>query len=262
MLVVVPEVAMHPEADALLDAIWDNPQEDTPRLVYADWLQENGHEKYAEFIRVCVLLARKVLPADERRRLRQQRHRLGQQIIKERPEATQIITHCNPPNGIPFECYIVPAADFVKEWPRWWPFVQPRRLLLTNLCDAGSGVADCGYMDRVVALACEGEVTRVWGHNREDADWNPVSGILLAELAGSKHLQKLTALKIEPIVATVRELSAFAQTPLAARLTELRLWLQFWDGSREDLRVLHGGAPQQIRQFVDDYAVRLLGAQA
>ena len=43
---------MHPEADAFLDAIFDNPDDDTPRLVYADWLQEHGQENYAQFIRL------------------------------------------------------------------------------------------------------------------------------------------------------------------------------------------------------------------
>jgi uncharacterized protein (TIGR02996 family) len=42
---------MHPEADAFLDAIFDHPDDDTPRLVYADWLQEGGYEDYAQFIR-------------------------------------------------------------------------------------------------------------------------------------------------------------------------------------------------------------------
>ncbi len=40
---------------ALLAAIWEYPHEDTPRLVYADWLQEQGGEANvarAEFIRV------------------------------------------------------------------------------------------------------------------------------------------------------------------------------------------------------------------
>jgi uncharacterized protein (TIGR02996 family) len=37
---------------ALLAAIRDNPEDDTPRLVYADWLQEHGDEARAEFIRV------------------------------------------------------------------------------------------------------------------------------------------------------------------------------------------------------------------
>jgi uncharacterized protein (TIGR02996 family) len=43
---------------ALLAAIWEDPHEDTPRLVYADWLQENGQPERAEFIRVQCELAR------------------------------------------------------------------------------------------------------------------------------------------------------------------------------------------------------------
>lgn len=40
-----------PEGAALLRAILMHPAEDTPRLVYADWLQERGDEARAEFIR-------------------------------------------------------------------------------------------------------------------------------------------------------------------------------------------------------------------
>ena len=43
---------------ALLTAIADSPDEDTPRLVYADWLDENGDPDKAEFIRVQIELAR------------------------------------------------------------------------------------------------------------------------------------------------------------------------------------------------------------
>src|SRR5438094_4748150 len=46
------------DADALLDAIFDNPDDDTPRLVYADWLQEHGQANYAEFIRLQCAAAR------------------------------------------------------------------------------------------------------------------------------------------------------------------------------------------------------------
>ena len=49
---------MHPEADALLDAIFDAPDDDTPRLVYADWLQEHGHEDYAQFIQLRLVQRR------------------------------------------------------------------------------------------------------------------------------------------------------------------------------------------------------------
>ncbi len=42
------------EREAFMRAICDNPDDDTPRLVFADWLQENGEEDRAEFIRAQV----------------------------------------------------------------------------------------------------------------------------------------------------------------------------------------------------------------
>src|SRR5215216_6655639 len=41
-----------PENPALLAAIIAHPDEDTPRLMYADWLDENGDPARAEFIRL------------------------------------------------------------------------------------------------------------------------------------------------------------------------------------------------------------------
>src|SRR5438270_4460779 len=38
----------------LLRAIETNPEDDAPRLVYADWLEENGNQPRAEFIRLQV----------------------------------------------------------------------------------------------------------------------------------------------------------------------------------------------------------------
>lgn len=46
-----------PDADALLRSIVRHPDDDTPRLVYADWLQENGRAEEAEFLRVQCHLA-------------------------------------------------------------------------------------------------------------------------------------------------------------------------------------------------------------
>jgi uncharacterized protein (TIGR02996 family) len=43
--------------DAFLQAIFDAPEDDTPRLVYADWLDEHGEPERAEFIRVQIQLA-------------------------------------------------------------------------------------------------------------------------------------------------------------------------------------------------------------
>src|SRR5690348_826131 len=42
---------------AFLDRITSNPEDDTPRLIYADWLEEHGFGERAEFIRVQCQLA-------------------------------------------------------------------------------------------------------------------------------------------------------------------------------------------------------------
>lgn len=42
----------------LLRAVCESPDDDTPRLVFADWLDEHGDPERAEFIRVQIALAR------------------------------------------------------------------------------------------------------------------------------------------------------------------------------------------------------------
>jgi uncharacterized protein (TIGR02996 family) len=56
--------------DAFLQAILENLDDDTPRLVYADWLDEHGDPERADFIRVQGLLARQ---------------RKGRKLLPERP---------------------------------------------------------------------------------------------------------------------------------------------------------------------------------
>lgn len=46
------------ERDALLAAILSSPEDDTPRMIYADWLEERGEVERADFVRVQCELAR------------------------------------------------------------------------------------------------------------------------------------------------------------------------------------------------------------
>jgi uncharacterized protein (TIGR02996 family) len=50
-----------PTHDSLLQAVLDAPDEDAPRLVYADWLMEHDDAERGEFIRLSVLLYRQGL---------------------------------------------------------------------------------------------------------------------------------------------------------------------------------------------------------
>lgn len=47
------------EADALLAAVLARPEDDAPRLIYADWLDEHGHPERAAFIRLQVERSRR-----------------------------------------------------------------------------------------------------------------------------------------------------------------------------------------------------------
>ena len=49
---------MRPDERSLYSAILADPDDDTVRLAYADWLDENGQSERAEFIRVQIELAR------------------------------------------------------------------------------------------------------------------------------------------------------------------------------------------------------------
>lgn len=44
--------------EAFLQSIVENPDDDTPRLIFADWLEENGQGERAEFVRVQCELAK------------------------------------------------------------------------------------------------------------------------------------------------------------------------------------------------------------
>ena len=52
------------DGEALLRAICEQPWENTPRLIYADWLDENGNPGRAEFIRLQIEL--EGIPPNER----------------------------------------------------------------------------------------------------------------------------------------------------------------------------------------------------
>lgn len=54
---------MNPDERALLSGLAAHPDADLPRLVYADWLEERGFERRAEFIRLqCEVATKETLP--------------------------------------------------------------------------------------------------------------------------------------------------------------------------------------------------------
>jgi uncharacterized protein (TIGR02996 family) len=70
------------DPDALLSAITANPDEDTPRLVYADWLDEHGEAERAEFIRVQCKLEHLPRTSDEGKLLAEREKHLQAKLFR------------------------------------------------------------------------------------------------------------------------------------------------------------------------------------
>lgn len=73
--------------EAFLRAIFDNPEDDTARLVYADFLQENGEEDRAQFIRVQCELAVKHYYSDHTDRVIELESRQQELLWRLEPES-------------------------------------------------------------------------------------------------------------------------------------------------------------------------------
>jgi hypothetical protein len=236
-------------------------------LAYADWLQEQGYEDYARYIRLSIRIAREMQHPDERARLRLQRNLLGQEIMQAHPraftEGGALLHYASSDFGIATPYHETDADEFLKNWPHWWPFVWPKALILRAVTGYELALGMCDYLRRITSLECEGDVDGLgFEVAREDVSWYPVSGMLLRAFINNPRLAQVRALKVEPIQATAVELLKFGESQVASQLEALHLWVQFPDGSREDLRAEKGFLKEQITDFVTEHILRFRSESA
>lgn len=249
------------DADLLLDAIWANPDDDTPRLVYADWLQEHGYEDYAHYIRLSIRIAREMQHPDERARLRHERYLLGAAIMKAHPRAFPeygyALHYAQSNFGIATAYHETDADDFLENSAHWWPFLRPKMLMLRAVTFREQALGQCDYLRRITALECEGRVDEgSFEVSRENIQWHPISGTLIRTLLNNSGFDALRALEVQPIEATATQLLRLGDSRLAEQLEELHLWVQFPDGSREDLRARKEHMKEEITAFVTEHMRR------
>jgi uncharacterized protein (TIGR02996 family) len=204
------------ERRALMAAIIANPDDDMPRLAFADWLQEHGdkHDRArAAFIRLQVEAERlpecdrsreKMATQAERLRKRHAKHWVGPLArLKKEP-----LFH----RGLLFHVDLTPAA-FLKPTTQQaliegLPLVGTNGLLLSGPSKKSDQIAASPVLGLVPALAW-------WYTQMNDAE--------LKALAKSPHTGSLTALTLEKILATDAGLKALAKSPRFAGLRKLRL---------------------------------------
>lgn len=184
---------------AFLDAICEQPHDDTARLVYADWLTEQGRSDRAEFVRVEVELARTPPDTDSAERRRRVLLERRAELLKRHKAA-----------------WLAPFAPFAKESSFERGFVQdlevPAHVFVQNA-------------EKWFALT---PLTRVKINTCFELNWNGHGRTWwTASLLTSPHLSRLESLDLETLHLREADLAELTAQPDVWRLRELLL---AWNG--------------------------------
>jgi uncharacterized protein (TIGR02996 family) len=273
---------MHPEADALLDAIWDNPDDDTPRLVYADWLQEHDHEDYAQFIRLSLQADGGSKPPAERRRLGIERRPYWKQCLrrlKQRTGGLPKTMQCYDSSGflraacVPgqntgltsrgyfrglCEKLVGAAADVVRTVPGWWPVVTPRELSVYHVTGhEGEAVSTIGrHLPWLRSLHCLSR-PGMDVHDIDEYYFPPFQGSVFARLAEPGLFPRLQTLRACIAFTDIAALTAFAQSALCLQLQSLQIEVRL-PGTDDYRKVLvyDKKQPGDIRRALEEFIAR------
>jgi uncharacterized protein (TIGR02996 family) len=240
-------MASQSEREGLLDAIRSAPDDDTPRLVYTDWLDEHGEPERAAFIRAQVAEARAERELEElgvlQPRLLLPSPRQSERLFKAHRAKIQGGLPTGQPcpiefrRGFPEIAFPRTAQAFLK-WADALCAGPLRRLNLVNVSPRElATIVRRGYLRRVEELLFA-------AHPRTSPD---------------ETLQMLAALTWAPDVASLRHLilmfptgapidtrqaiEAITRAPQSSRLAELSFWVDSgFDASA--LELLAGRLPQ------------------
>jgi uncharacterized protein (TIGR02996 family) len=233
------------QEDAFLEAICEEPDDDTVRLIFADWLEERGDPR-GEFIRIqCAVAA--MPEEDERRKTLEDR---AEQLLRQhRPRwvgalssrVAEYVFRCGFVEEITVSAaaLITHGRDLLRHHPIRTVRVGSLAMLPDTPTHPGQyGVSDflrLPCLDRLAALHLGGqglgdqrvralaETARLTGLRLLDLENNGLTIASVHALAASPHLPRLAALLLNRNPLDSLGVQALAGSSLAARLTWLEL---------------------------------------
>jgi uncharacterized protein (TIGR02996 family) len=165
-------------SDSLLRAVIDQPAEDAPRLVYADWLDEHGDTDRAEFIRTQIALVRGPDPAKTADLRRRERELLAAHEAEWTVPLRGVVRRARFERGFP-ERVSVPA-DVIAGAGKIFKLAPVRHLIVTGTAE--------GLADMVAGMKQLRSVETL--EFRESG----IDAAAVARLAASPYLRGLTGL--------------------------------------------------------------------
>jgi uncharacterized protein (TIGR02996 family) len=197
--------------EALFRAILEEPWEDAHRLVYADWLDENGQPERGQFIRVQIARAR--LPANDL----QEKKLLRQEKILAQGRKSTWKAELPRFKGVTwgdFERGFIGAVRFRSAYR----FRQFAREVVTRAPIEVVRLASAGSL---TALSKSPALARIRTLYLDFLEINDRSNI--GELTRSPHLGRLTLLSLRSSRVGTGDVRALAQAKTFPRLAELDL---------------------------------------
>jgi uncharacterized protein (TIGR02996 family) len=199
-------------ADAFLQAIRDAPEDDTPRLIFADWLEEQGDPASvarAEFIRVQCALA--TLPEDDDRRWAletRQKQLLWQHGKHWARPLRRLVRTWEFRRGF-IEGITVRTGDFLANGDELFRLAPIRHVRLLGAADLLPELAGSPHLARMRGL---------------DLRHQPIDADHFRFLMRSTHLQELHALNLRgTALCTTAGMRLLATWPALAALRSLDL---------------------------------------
>lgn len=221
------------DQDAFLRAICDQPDEDTPRLAFADFLDDSGggvNAAWAELIRVQVPLARG--PGADRDRLVARECELTPVVVDQWSERMGIPAPLRWKNWVRgFPLTLGGTGEHIRAaYPTFAGRVPFREITIRNATEAD-----------LIALAAWPEAALV----RKLGVWTELPRSIsergLLALAGCSHLSGLQRLQMEWVGYTERGMRAFLDSPFLAGLVSVKLVGRDFEGMSDGLQ-------QRVRQ--------------
>ena len=225
---------MHTEAEAFLQRIRAYPDEDTPRLIFADWLDEEGDPR-GQFIRVQLALA--ALPVDDPDRARlvvAERDLLAAHRDEWEAPFRGLATGCEFVRGF-VETVKVEAKQFLRSAHEIFAASPVRHVHLLDVSDSLPAALQCPYLGRLAALTVHAQHTGeplaravarseyLAGLKRLALTRNRLADDAAEQLARAPHLGNLEELDLSENEIGESGARALAASPYLVSLRRLEL---------------------------------------